>query len=230
MGGGGAPPCRAGTVEEMTMKMTQALPWWRRSFYVHPIQRKYFFLSLVPLIVCAFLLLFLVFTPLTLSFLGPAFDPEKVATLGQIHALAVRIWPAVLLSMLVISLVSIFVTHKFAGPLYRIERVMQGIAEGNLPSSIRVRSDDDLQDLARHLDKAFGRITSALTAIREQEVLADKELAVLQGKCKVGLKDAREILQGLEEIGRRHREVENILGGFRFPGRSDDEGREDRED
>ncbi|MGH7395534.1 MAG: hypothetical protein ACREJF_08050, partial [Candidatus Methylomirabilales bacterium] len=107
---------------------------------------------------------------------------------------------------------------------------MQGIAEGNLPSSIRVRSDDDLQDLARHLDKAFGRITSALTGIREQGVVAARELAVLQGKCKVGLKDAGEILQGLEEIGRCHREVENILGGFRFPGRSDDEGREDRED
>ncbi|MFQ5881713.1 MAG: hypothetical protein ACE5I9_04485 [Candidatus Methylomirabilales bacterium] len=210
------------------MKTKQRVSWWRRSFYVHPIQRKYFFLSLVPLIVCAFLLIFLVFIPLNLALLGPAPDPEKAAILGQIYALAVRIWPAVLISMLVSGLLSFFVTHKFAGPLYRIEQVVRRIAEGDLPLSIRVRRHDDLQEFAALLDGAFGTITSALTAIREQEALAAKELTALQGNVKAGLKDAGGILQGLEVMGRRHREVENILANFRLPARSGDEGRQDR--
>ncbi len=196
--------------------MTAHTPLWKQKFYVHPIQRKYCFLSLIPLIFCAFLLVFLVFFPVNLALQGVVFDSEKAATLEQIHALGARVWPAVLISMLASSLLSFLVTNKFAGPLCRIEQVMQGVAEGDLPHSFRVRDDDDLQELAALLDGAFGRITSALTAIREQEALAGKGLSAMREKVDAGLKDAREVLQGLEVIAKSHTEVNNILANFRL--------------
>lgn len=197
--------------------MKQYVSWWRRRFYVHPIQRKYLFLSLVPLVVCAFLVIMLLFIPLKLTLLGPASGLEKAATEAQIYALAARIWPAFLISLLVCGTLSVFVTHKFAGPIYRIEGVLQRIAEGDLPVSIRIRNRDDLQEFAGFFDNGFGMITSALRTIGEQQALALKELAAIKGKIEAGVNDDGEIVHGVEVIAHCHREVENTLANFGFP-------------
>jgi methyl-accepting chemotaxis protein len=188
---------------------------WKRQFYVHPIQRKYCFLALIPLIVCAFLLVFLVFVPLTLTLREASFEAEQAATLAQLYALGARVWPALLISMLVSSLLSFLVTNKFAGPLWRMERVMRRVAEGELPQAFRVRRADDLQEFAALLDGAFGTIASALSAIREQEARASQALAALRAKVSAELTDAREVLQGLEVIAQSQTEVDQILGQFR---------------
>jgi len=206
--------------------MTQHLPWWRRRFYVHPIQRKYFFLSLVPLIVCSILMVLLLFMPIRLAVRGLVFPPADAANLAELYPLAVRVWPAVLLSILASGLLSVFVTHKLAGPLFRIEQVLRGVAEGNLPLAVRIRRDDDLQEFARLLSGAFGKITAALTEIHRLQARAVHELTALPGKIRAGLDDTGEILRDLDGISRYQREVERILAKFRLPTTNGDEERE----
>ena len=206
--------------------MTRPLPWWRRKFYVHPIQRKYIFLSLVPLIVCSILMVLLLFLPIRLAVRGLVFPPADAANLAELYPLAVRIWPAVFLSILASGLLSVFVTHKLAGPLFRIEQVLRGVAEGNLPLAVRIRSDDDLQEFARLLSGAFGMITAALTEIQKLQARAVHELTALPGKIRAGLEDTGEILRDLEGISRYQREVEKILTKFRLPTTNGDEERE----
>jgi len=196
--------------------MAQGAPaFWRRKFYVHPIQRKYFFLSLVPLVFCAFLMSLLVFVPLNLALQGPSPDLEKVAALGQLQgAGGVRIWLAIFLSMAVSALMSFFVTHKFAGPLYRIEQILRKVEQGHLPAAVRIRRGDDIQEFADVVESAFKVITLALTAIKEQQALAANELAALQGKVTAGSNG--EILRRLDGIVRNHKEIENILANFKI--------------
>jgi len=188
-------------------------PFWRKKFYVHPIQRKYFFLSLVPLVVCGLLLVFLVLFPLHMAYWGTATDPENAEILGQISAMVgVRIWLAIIISMIASGLLSYFVTNRFAGPLYRIEQILHGVTDGQLPTSVRIRRDDDLQDFAGLFDRAFRTISSAMTAVTKHQAHAAKELAKLHRKIKAGLNG--EILQDLEEIGRNFKDVENILANL----------------
>ncbi|MFQ5801765.1 MAG: hypothetical protein ACE5JQ_02575 [Candidatus Methylomirabilales bacterium] len=195
------------------MKLSSA--FWRRKFYVHPIQRKYFFLSLVPLVVCGFLLVFLVLFPLHLTLWGTATDPEKAAILAQIQNLSVPIMLALLIAMLVSSIMSFFVTHRLGGPLYRIEQILHEVEAGRLPTSVRIRRDDDLQDFAGLFDRAFRTISSAMTAVTEHQAHAAKELAELHSKVKAELDG--EVLQGLEEVSRSHKEVQHILENFKLP-------------
>ncbi|MFQ5741823.1 MAG: hypothetical protein ACE5JX_22735 [Acidobacteriota bacterium] len=192
-------------------------PFWRRKFYVHAIQRKYFFLSMMPLVYCAFLLIILAFAPESLALQGPAAaDAGRVSILGQSYPLGgVRIWLAVIISMLACSLHSFFVTHKFAGPLYRFEQVLQKVKEGDFPVSVRIRQGDDLQEFAGHLDSALRTIASALNGIKEQQALAVQEVGALQGK--VTGEANGEVLRGLEGIGRNLKEVEIILANFKLP-------------
>lgn len=188
--------------------------WWHRTYIVHPIQRRFFFLSLVPLAICSSLIGLLVFAPLNLSFLGSAADPEK---LRHIHALGARIWPAVLISVVASGLLSFVATNQFGGPLHRIEKAVRRIAHGELPNSIRVQQDDDLGELPALLNEACGRIASALTGIRQEEAEAAEELAALHRKAKAGLRDPTAIVQGLHKISHHLREVERTLTEFRLP-------------
>lgn len=196
--------------------MRQYIPFWRRKFYVHPIQRKYFHLSLVPLIVCGFLLIILVFGPLLWAVKGPTPDRDTADALGQIYGLGgLRIWLAVILSMLAACLLSFLATNKFAGPLYRIEQILRKVEQGDLPISVQIRRDDDIQDFAQALDSAFKTIAVALTAIRDQQARADQQLAALQRRARADFNG--DILKDLEGIGRSHREMEQILAGFNIP-------------
>lgn len=200
-------------VEEMTMALSS--PFWRRKFYVHPIQRKYFFLSLFPLVVCGFLLVFLVFFPLHIALWESASDTEKSVILSQIRSLSVPVMLALLISMLVSSVMSFFVTHRLGGPLYRIEQILRGVTDGRLPTAVRIRRDDDLQDFAGLFDKAFKTISAAMGAVTEHQAHAAKELAELHKKVKVEMDG--EVLAGLEEISRSHQEVQHILENFKLP-------------
>ncbi len=194
--------------------MRQRIPWWRRKILVHPIQRKYFFLSLVPLLFCAFLLVVVVFIPLQLAVSG------LVA-----YALAARILPAFLLTMFATCLLSLLVTHRFAGPLYRFEQVLQRAADGDLPGVIQLRQRDELHEFAALLNRAFGTITSALETIRAHGGEAGKELAALRDRIQAGLADPKDIVDRLEEIGRWHKESASVLATFRLPSRDDGAGR-----
>ncbi len=197
--------------------MRERIPWWRRKVLVHPIQRKYFFLSLVPLVFCAILLNIVVFVPLKLA-VSSMHDPLLA------YALAARIWPAFLLSMFATSLLSLLVTHKFAGPLYRFEQVLRRAADGDLPGVIHLRHRDDLHEFAGLLNRVFGTITSALEAIGAHEGEAGKELAALRDRIHAGRAEPQDIVDRLDEIGRRHKEVTNVLATFRLPSRENGAG------
>jgi methyl-accepting chemotaxis protein len=209
---------RPGVLRESTeADMSQRVPIARRRFNVHPIQQKYFFLSLVPLLFFGATLIVLVLSPLNFAPMGS--DPElnQPAPLREILPLMdARIWFALLISMLVSCALSYVVTHKFAGQLYRIEQILRKGKEGNLPPSVRVRRDDDLQELAELLDGNFKKTTSALAEIMEQQALAAKELAAVRGSVNAGL-PGEMILTGLDSVGQRLQEVKGILTHFKVP-------------
>jgi methyl-accepting chemotaxis protein len=184
--------------------MGQQGPPRRRKYSVHPIQRTYFSLFLAPLLFFAFFLILLVVLPLGTVPQG------SIAVLRDF-----RVWLAVLISMIASGLLSYFITNKFAGPVYRIEQTLRRFREGDFPISVRVRTDDDLQELVQLLDGAFKKFGSALMAIHEQQALAAQELSAVQRKVKSGANG--DVLAGLEEIGRNLREVENILANFKVP-------------
>lgn len=197
------------------MKMAQQLPIWKRKFNVHQIQRKYFYLSLVPLVVCSFLLIFLVTIPLYSALRAQLPELQKAGSLAEIYGLGgFRIWVAIFTSMIVSGLLSYVVTNKFAGPLYRMEQILRGSKEGEFPVAVRIRRGDDLQEFAGLLDDTFKRFTSALGAITEQKALAAEKLSAIQGKIKA--EGNGEILRGLEGIDRHLKEVETVLGNFKI--------------
>lgn len=57
------------------------------------------------------------------------------------------------------------VTHRIAGPIYRLERFLDGIIEGTETGRCRIRDTDELHDLCDKLNRA-------VDALREREQAA----------------------------------------------------------
>jgi len=58
------------------------------------------------------------------------------------------LWVFMLLGGSLVVLVALFITHRMAGPLYRLERALDNMNKGNLRDTIYLRKKDSGKDLA----------------------------------------------------------------------------------
>lgn len=183
----------------------------RRRFYVHGIQRKYIFLSLVPLIISSFLIIVFLFVPLDVLLYSSASPAAREAIVQDLRALGFRIWPAIFLAMLVSTFLSVFVTHRFAGPLYRFHQVVDRIAAGDLSTGFKLRKGDDLVELETALNRA---IESLAVTIQEAHRPLNDLTVRLETLAKQGRGGPLE--QDLTALLERAQEVHKALGRLKI--------------
>jgi len=75
------------------------------------------------------------------------------------------------LLVLFIGLFGIYFTHKVAGPIFKMKRLLRQVGEGNLTIEGRLRRGDELQDF-------FDAFTEMIAGLRKFE---SKQLAELEG-------------------------------------------------
>jgi methyl-accepting chemotaxis protein len=183
----------------------------RRRFLVHGIQRKYIFLSLVPLLISSFLIIVFLFVPLDVLLYSSASPAAREAIVQDLRALGFRIWPAIFLAMLVSTFLSVFVTHRFAGPLYRFHQVVEQIAAGDLSSGFKLRKGDDLVEL----ETALNRAIASLGATMQEAYRPLNDLTVrLETLAKEGRGGPLE--QDLTALLERAQEVHKALGRLKI--------------
>lgn len=64
-----------------------------------------------------------------------------------------RIFLSVILLSPVVVVIGIFLSHKIAGPIYRIEKVLANMASGDLSGRIVLRKGDEMLSLADSINK-----------------------------------------------------------------------------
>jgi HAMP domain-containing protein len=74
--------------------------------------------------------------------------PEGIPVLEMAQLFIPKILVAEGISLVIVFMLCIWVTHTIAGPLYRMERVAAEIAEGDLSLFTRLRPKDELKELA----------------------------------------------------------------------------------
>ena len=62
-------------------------------------------------------------------------------------------------------LISLYVSHRFAGPIYRFEKSAQAVASGDLTHRVSLRTGDELMEL----QEEFNGMTAALQALVQKD-------------------------------------------------------------
>jgi nitrogen fixation/metabolism regulation signal transduction histidine kinase len=77
-----------------------------------------------------------------------------------------------------IALLTIFFSHKLAGPIYRFEKMCHTLIDGNYTDKIYLRRGDEMQNLANLFNEVIRTTDERLTAIRDAKTEEEKNKAV----------------------------------------------------
>ncbi len=104
-----------------------------------------------------------------------------------------------------IVILGIRMSHKLAGPLWRVEKTARQVADGDLSFEISLRENDEAQELARQMNCMLRGLREKVSGIREAYARLDD--------CARRLKDASEPERGaiLNELHRAAGELSGRL-------------------
>jgi methyl-accepting chemotaxis protein len=183
----------------------------RKRFYIHSLQRKYAFLTFLLLASYTFVLAAALFLPPILR-LPSGSSLEDQAAASQFIALSDRLWPAILISVPIFMGVSLWVTHRFAGPVYRLEQSLRQIANGDLGLQVRFRDGDDLQELAVLVNQIIHQQGEALRIVQS----VHQRLLEIMGQVRSKTVAPEQISQTLEQIQIQIEQIESLLRQFKL--------------
>lgn len=104
---------------------------------MHTYERRRYLVSRLQYRLLAFNLLYALVIFLSLAaaiFVPPMLRLDDYDAAEFFLLLHSRIWPGLLLVLLLLSLHSVMVSHRIAGPLYRFRKVFQSLARVTFPS------------------------------------------------------------------------------------------------
>jgi nitrogen fixation/metabolism regulation signal transduction histidine kinase len=66
----------------------------------------------------------------------------------------------------VIVVATIYLSHRIAGPLLRLEKGLIGVNAGDLTGRVMLRKNDDLKKVSDEFNKGISRLDNSLSAIK----------------------------------------------------------------
>jgi len=114
--------------------------------------------------------------------------------------------PAVVLaeivSFIIVGIISLFVSHRMAGPVYRFERVTEGISEGDLTIHIRLREKDEFKDLAEAFNEMIQKLTDKVGELKNKGLKLAEEFENLLPRAELSderRKELKELISKFKE-------------------------------
>jgi methyl-accepting chemotaxis protein len=169
----------------------------RRTYYIEKkFQTKYILLTIFLLLAYTFAFIIIIFSPYILTlyfdFYSLSEKADAARTLLILHA---KVWPGIAGIILLFGALSIFITHKIAGPLYRLKKTISEIINGNLDVKVKLRKNDDLKDLAEHVNMLAEELKTFVNTVKVDYDLLSEYILELEREI-----DAKMIT---EESGRK---------------------------
>jgi methyl-accepting chemotaxis protein len=84
---------------------------------------------------------------------------------------------------IIVAIVTLLVSHKIAGPMFRFEKDIERIARGDLKSQIHLRKGDQFQEMVTSINAMIDSLNVKLSEIRE-EVVKQAENQALPEACR----------------------------------------------
>lgn len=126
----------------------------------------------------------------------PDLTIDKLANIfNEVNSILLK-W--ILIFVVVIAILSIFVSHKIAGPVFRLEQSTRAIASGDLTRSVKLRHGDELRDL----QDAFNIMSESLRKMvsKDREVIS--RLIDAGNRLNETIKKKRQDPEAVESVAR----------------------------
>ncbi|MCA8956027.1 MAG: hypothetical protein KDC87_08130 [Planctomycetes bacterium] len=99
---------------------------------------------------------------------------EKATTMLYMHE---HFWPVALLCLVVATLGSIHISHRIAGPMVRVKRIMRSVIDGVFPKPLRTRDHDYMQDEVAVLNQLVQSVGTRIESLQDSCLQLQIDLA-----------------------------------------------------
>jgi methyl-accepting chemotaxis protein len=144
--------------------------WRRRNYFIKKeLQGKYIF-SFFILVITGSILFTLIFSLLSFDTLTIVYKNYNLQ-IGKTPLILLKEilgahWIFIFTAGLAVVIISMFLTHRFAGPMYRFEKSLEEMIRGNFNFEIRLRKKDESKELARMMNQLMSMLSSKLKEMR----------------------------------------------------------------
>lgn len=184
---------------------------WRR-YYIHEIQKEYAVMVIMLLLAYTFILSLSLFGPPAIKLFSDIPLSEKLEASTQVLVLADRLWVALIISLFLSTVISIYVTHRIAGPIYRFEQTIKRLLLGDISVKIKLRENDRLVYLSNLINQMTDNMSAAIGDVKKETVemkeILDKILPEL------GTQGQKDILKSVEDVAEHRDRIEKVLAKF----------------
>jgi methyl-accepting chemotaxis protein len=133
------------------------------------VQIKYAILTILMLLIYTVLLLSAIFLAPIAIFQSTNLPLNQQAEAASAYLLLHNtIWPWVGALILLFSVVSIFITHRIAGPMFSLNRAIGMIAAGDLKIRIKFRKGDDFAELSGEMNRMAANLELLLCSLDDR--------------------------------------------------------------
>ncbi len=150
--------------------------WKRRNYFIKKELQGRYILSLFALVILGSILYTAIFSLCSeLTFTMNCLSSGKTSYLCLSEVLRVH-WMSILSGGIIGAVIWVFLTHRVAGPLYRVERTIDKMALGDLDFNMKLRKHDEGKDLADAVNRLKNILASNIDSMRELSDAIDNNL------------------------------------------------------
>lgn len=174
-------------------------------------------LTLLLLLTYTFIFITVIFAPyiLTLYFDYPLAEKAKAArALLLLHG---SVWPWIGGAVFSFCLISIFISHKVAGPLFRLKKSLSQVTKGDLNIVIKLRRWDDLKDLANHVNILIEELRTFVVTLRNDYALLSEYIAELEREIDAKVLTEESGRKVIRKVQESKKNIETALKKFNIP-------------
>jgi len=194
--------------------------WRRRNYLINKdFQFRYMARIMFGIIAMALVIAFTVYYTTWAKIMDEFYHVPQIASqFAPLFSSVNRTLIVILLIFLIISaILSIFVSHTIAGPMYRFEKTFQAIMNGDLTLRIGLRKGDEFKHLAETINEMVNTLRTSLSSDRkliEEMVVISKRIQ--EGNYPEKARVPAELTKDLEKLGQIVRQLQQEVQRFKL--------------
>lgn len=140
------------------------------------------------------------FAPIVLTLKsGDISSPYVQAAAREFLVLHTRLWVPLLGAFILLVLHNILVTHRVAGPLYRLRRYLKAVGEGDLSAPMKVRESDYLHKEAEVTSRMVESLREKIVCVEDELDRTKRACAELKSACADMAPD--DVMRKIDAVG-----------------------------
>lgn len=181
-------------------------PYKRRQILIENFQYRLLAANLIYFFAILLIFAAALFLPLIIHLESAALSwVEKQEPASQFLSLHTRLWPAIFVVFVLLAIHSLVVSHRIAGPLYRLRSVLKAVAKGDLSVRATIRKNDYLATEADAVNELIAALTRKITGIQDQckemhEMFSRLKRAIESGSVEDMKQDVADLATQMERL------------------------------